>query len=115
MRHIKYILPAMMLAMSATAFVSCDDMLDMGNENVLYVDDNTLSSANDTVNTFVGILSQLQKIGVRTNLFGELRGDLVNVSNTADANLKEIADFNVSNDNPYNNPRDYYAVINNCN
>jgi len=115
MRHIKYILPAMLLAMGATAFVSCDDMLDMGNENVLYVDDNTLKSANDTVNTFVGILSQLQKIGVRTNLFGELRGDLVNVSNTADASLKEIADFNVSNDNPYNNPRDYYAVINNCN
>ena len=115
MRHIKYILPTMFLAMGATAFVSCDDMLDMGNDNVLYVDDNTLKSANDTVNTFVGILSQLQKIGVRTNLFGELRGDLVNVSKTADANLKEIAEFNVSEDNPYNSPRDYYAVINNCN
>ncbi len=115
MRHIKYILPAIFLTMVATAFISCDDMLDMGNENVLYEDDNTLSSANDTVNTFVGILSQLQKIGVRTNLFGELRGDLVTVSNTASSHLKEIADFNVSDDNPYNSPRDYYAVINNCN
>ena len=111
----KYILPTMLLAMGATAFVSCDDMLDMGNENVLYVDDNTLKSANDTVNTFVGILSQLQKIGVRTNLFGELRGDLVTVSKIANSNLKEIAEFNVSDDNPYNSPRDYYAVINNCN
>ena len=105
----------MLLAMGATAFVSCDDMLDMGNENVLYEKDNTLSSANDTVNTFVGILSQLQKVAVRTNLFGELRGDLVNVTQLANTSLKQISEFNVTDDNPYNNPRDYYAVINNCN
>ncbi len=115
MKHIKYILPAILLASGATAFVSCDDMLDMGNENILYVDDNTLTSANDTVNTYLGILLQLQKVGVRTNLFGELRGDLVDVNSNANSYLKEIADFNVSDENPYNNPRDYYAIINNCN
>lgn len=115
MKQLKYILPAMLLACSATAFVSCDDMLDLGNENILYTGDNKLQSANDTVNTFVGILAQLQKIGVRTNLFGELRGDLVNVASTANTSLKDIADFVVTDDNPYNNPRDYYAVINNCN
>lgn len=105
----------MLMACGATAFVSCDDMLDLGNENILYTSDHTLQSANDTVNTFVGILAQLQKVGVRTNLFGELRGDLVAVTSTANSNLKAIADFEVTDDNPYNNPRDYYAVINNCN
>ena len=32
-----------------------------------------------------------------------------------DANLQEIDNFDISNDNPYNNVQDYYSVINNCN
>lgn len=116
MKRLFYILPAFMLALAATMTVtSCDDMLDMGNDDVLYADRNHLTQANDTVNSFVGILAQLQNIAVRTNLYGELRGDLVTVASTANANLKDIADFSVSDDNTYNSPRDYYAIINNCN
>ena len=115
MKKMKYILPIFFIAIGATAFVSCSDMLDMGNDDVLYTDENTLKSANDTVNSFTGILYQLQKVAVRTNLFGELRGDLTQVYTTANANLKAIADFTMDSNNPYNNPRDYYAVINNCN
>ncbi len=99
----------------AVSLTSCDDMLNMGNDDVLYADKNHLTSANDTVNSYVGILVQLQKIAVRTNLFGELRGDLVDVNANANANLKAIANYTVDDDNIYNNPRDYYAVINNCN
>ncbi len=100
---------------AVASLTSCDDMLDMGNDDVLYADKNHLTEANDTVNSFVGILAQLQKIAVRTNLFGELRADLVTVEPTADADLKAISNFEVSDDNAYNRPRDYYAVINNCN
>ena len=115
MKTLKYFLPAIAFAIIAPAFVACDDMLDMGNDDVLYADHNHLSTANDTVNSFVGILAQLQKIAVRTNLFGELRGDLTKVNDNANANLKAIANFAVDDDNVYNNPRDYYAIINNCN
>ena len=113
----KYILLALGLVccVANVTFTSCDDMLDMGNDDMLYADENHLSQATDTVNSFVGILSQLQKIAVRTNLYGELRGDLSVVNSNANADLKEIAAFAVDNDNAYNNPRDYYAVINNCN
>ena len=110
-----YIILSLLGCFAITALTSCDDMLDMGNDDVMYGDENHLTEGNDTVNSFVGILAQLQKIAVRTNLFGELRGDLVGVSNTAHADLKEIASFTVSDDNQYNAPRDYYAVINNCN
>ncbi|MBP5769955.1 MAG: hypothetical protein J6W75_01140 [Bacteroidaceae bacterium] len=115
MKRIKYILPALTLALAGTAIMSCDDMLDMGNDDMLYADENHLTQGNDTVNSFVGILAQLQKIAVRTNLFGELRGDLTTVNLNANADLKAIANFEVTDDNAYNNPRDYYAVINNCN
>ncbi len=116
MKTLKYLIALGCVGCSLTATLSsCDDMLDMGNGDVIYADDNHLTQASDTVNSFVGILAQLQKIGVRTNLFGELRADLVTVSPTAKMSLKEIADFSVTDDNEYNSPRDYYAVINNCN
>ena len=118
MKHMKYLLalcPLWLLMAGGVLLASCDDMLDMGNDDVLYTNENTLNSANDTVNTYMGVLYQLQKIAVRTNLFGELRGDLTTVYQTADDDLKAISNFEVSNNNAYNNPRDYYAVINNCN
>lgn len=115
MKQIKYILPLALLSMMAFTITSCNDMLNMGNDDVLYADENHLTQGTDTVNSYVGILSQLQKIAVRTNLYGELRGDLVVVNDNANADLKDIASFTVSDDNAYNNPRDYYAVINNCN
>ena len=117
MKKLKYLFPALCCVcccLTAT-LTSCDDMLDMGNDDVLYADHNHLTTANDTVNSFVGILAQLQKVAVRTNLFGELRGDLTKVNESANANLKAIANFTVDDDNVYNNPRDYYAIINNCN
>ena len=119
MKKLRYLITLGCICCCATAtvttFTSCDDMLDMGNSDVLYADENHLTQASDTVNSFIGILAQLQKIGVRTNLFGELRADLVEVAPTAKMSLKEIADFAVTDDNEYNSPRDYYAIINNCN
>lgn len=99
---------------------SCSDMLDQGNEYVIYTDGRDLVNPADTVNNMVGILYQLQKIAVRTNLLGEVRADLVKVQPNATIDLKRLADFeaDVTGDddpNVYNVPRDYYAVINNCN
>ncbi|MCF0198841.1 MAG: RagB/SusD family nutrient uptake outer membrane protein, partial [Bacteroidaceae bacterium] len=94
---------------------SCDDMLDKGNDYVIYSDGRVLYNPADTATSVMGILNKLQAIAVRTNLFGELRGDLVVTRSNATIDLKDIAEFNVGDDNRYNNPRDYYAIINNCN
>lgn len=111
----KYIFPLLMALCCAALTTACSDMLDKGNENVLYGDKNHLVNASDTVNSYTGILYQLQKIAVRTNLLGELRGDMVNVRDNANANVKDLANFAWTDDNVYNDPRDYYAIINNCN
>ncbi len=94
---------------------SCDDMLDKGNDYVINADDKLLNNAADTATYVLGIINKLQAIAVRTNLFGEVRGDLVKVNSNATSDLKEIASYDISDDNMYNVPRDYYAVINNCN
>lgn len=93
---------------------SCSDMFN--ENNGFTIDPHTLTAA-DTVNYVVGILGKLQTVAVRTNLLGEVRGDLVKVKTNGLKDLKNIANFDFTDidENRYNNPADYYAMINNCN
>lgn len=94
---------------------SCGDMLDQESEHVIFTDKEHLNNSSDTLYSVIGIMNKLQAIADRTVLLGELRGDLVDINDYTSADLREIATFNVSDNNVYNSPRDYYAVINNCN
>ena len=96
-------------------FSACEDMLEPTSEYVLYDDGSHLTTPADTANSLVGLFYKLQAIGDRTNLLGEIRGDLVNLRSNASTDLQDLYNFNVGDDNKYNNPRDYYAIINNCN
>lgn len=117
MKAIKYLLAALI---AGTTAVSCDDMMDKGNDNLVYAQDFFPNNPSDTVTSVLGILNKLQAIAVRTNLLGEVRADLVSVNANATTDLKDLAALqaDVTGDddaNIYNVPRDYYAVINNCN
>ena len=94
---------------------SCSDFFETDSDHVIYADEDHLSNANDTIYSMIGILNKLQAIADRTILLGEARGDLVDVTDNTPADLRNVALFNIDDDNAYNNPRDYYAVINNCN
>jgi len=104
------------LFLSASTLTGCDDLLEVDSNRLVFVDDYDMTSANDTLYSMFGIFSQLQKLSDSYVLLGELRGDLMDVSENSGLYLKEINDFNISGKNPYtNNIKDYYAVINNCN
>lgn len=94
---------------------SCEDMLGTESSRIAFEDDNQLGSANDSIYSVMGILSQLQKVGERYVLLGELRGDLMTVSNEAPFSLKEINNFDITSENTYLDKRSYYEIINNCN
>ena len=94
---------------------SCEDMLNMDSSRVAFEDDNQLKSPNDSIYSVIGILSQLQKVGEPYVLLGELRGDLMTVSDNASFSLKEINNFDITSENTYLNKRNYYTIINNCN
>lgn len=96
-------------------FVSCSDMLKSDTESYLDIEDIGVYNANDSLYSAMGVVRQIQNLGERYVLLGELRGDLVEVPATADYNLQEISNFNMSSENSYNSRRDYYSVINNCN
>ena len=109
------LLGAAFFILHSSFFISCADFFDQESDHVIYADDEHLNSAIDTLYSMTGILSKLQAIADRTILLGEVRGDLVTLTSDADADLRDMALFNIGDDNKYNQPRDYYAVINNCN
>lgn len=69
----------------------------------------------DTVYQVMGIVKKMQKLVDRTILLGEVRADLVNVNESASLMLKQLAANATDESNIYNNPSDYYDVINSCN
>ncbi len=103
------------LLISISSFVSCN-LLDVDSNRLTFQEDYQMNSANDTLYSMFGVFSQLQKIADSYVILGELRADLLDVSENTDTYLKEINEFTPSASNPYtNNLKDYYAVINNCN
>lgn len=94
-----------------TATVSCEDMFTA--ENTLVT---TELAPKDTLYQVMGIIKRMQKLADRTVLLGEVRADLVDVDPLhASADIQELAKNDVSATNAYNQPSDYYAVINSCN
>ena len=96
-------------------FPACTDMMETDSTTAAFEEDNRLDSPNDSLYSVMGILSQVQRLGDRYVLLGELRGDLMEATADADVDMQEISNFNVSAGNEYASYRDYYNVINNCN
>ncbi len=94
---------------------SCEKFFEQESDHVMFVSDAKLDNATDTIYSVTGIMRKLQALADRTILLGEARGDLVDVTDATNADLRNVSLFDISDDNKYNNPRDYYAVINNCN
>ena len=97
------------------SLTSCQKFYDVESSHLIEADKNHLVDANDTIYSVTGILNKLQAIADRTILLGELRGDLVNINKHTSSDLRDIANFQIGEDNKYNVPSDYYAIINNCN
>lgn len=111
----KFILYFSILLISMVSITGCQNIFDLDSEQVLFADDNKLDTPNDTVYSVTGIINRMQRIADKTVLIGELRGDLVTLTNSASLELQALANFTADVKNAYNSPQDYYAVINNCN
>ena len=101
--------------MTAGVMSSCSDFFEQDSNRIIYADDSHLNNPSDTLYSMVGILTKLQALADRTILLGEMRGDPVAINEHTAADLRNLALVEIDADNMYNNPSDYYAVINNCN
>ncbi len=113
MKKLNQILPGLIfLTVIAT---SCDSMLDVQSERNMFPENHQIDSPNDSIYSMMGIFTQLQKLGDRYVVLGELRGDLMDITENAGLELQEINNLEIGVDNPYNKIEDYYSVINHCN
>lgn len=108
----KYIIPVLLAGALA---VSCQDMMEPDSTTYDFDEAGNLTNARDSLYSAMGIQSQIQKLGERYVLLGELRGDLVTLTSDAPFSMQEVSQFDVTADNEYLSARDYYSVINNCN
>lgn len=103
------------------ATTSCEDMFEAENNLVT-----TDLAPKDTIYQMMGIVQRMQKLAERTVLLGEVRADLLDVDPIhATAHLQGLYDNTPDKTQPYdpikkagniyNQPADYYAVINSCN
>lgn len=114
---LKTIFTISLAAFVAAGVTSCEDMLRVDSKTVMYDYQNTLDNPTDTVYTVLGIIKKMQTIADRTVILGEIRGDLVAISDHATEDLRSLYgyDFKSLKDNKYDQPVDYYSIINNCN
>ncbi|MDD3320086.1 MAG: RagB/SusD family nutrient uptake outer membrane protein [Paludibacter sp.] len=105
------------LFISSFTLVGCSDLLDVDSNRLVFPNEYNINASNDTLYSMFAIFSQVEKLADSYVLLGELRGDLMTVTDKSSKYLKEINNFEIpSNDNPFtNNIKDYYSVINNCN
>jgi hypothetical protein len=72
---------------------SCQDFFELESEQVLFVDDLKLNTVNDTVYSVIGIINRLQQVADKTVLLGEIRSDLISLTDKADLELQALATF----------------------
>jgi len=94
-------------------FVSCEDMLESDSERQLFEPD--INQKTDSIYYALGILQGMQQLADQYMFIGEMRGDLVDTTAYTDKNLRELAQFSLSETNKYDSAYVYYRVINNCN
>lgn len=94
--------------------LSCENMLDVRPDKTLEPDQ-FYRDRFDADAAVTGIYGKFLSLASDYVILNELRADLMDVTNNADRYLREINEHNVSEDNPYANPRRFYELILYCN
>ncbi|TDD95791.1 RagB/SusD family nutrient uptake outer membrane protein [Flavobacterium cellulosilyticum] len=93
---------------------SCQDYLDVQPQDKLS-GDQVYRNIYDADAAVVGIYGKFMGLAEKYVILNEMRADLMTTTRNSSPYLKEISEHNVSANNPYANPKDYYEVILNCN
>lgn len=98
----------------SSLFFSCSKILDKEPE-VTLVSTQVYRNVFDADAAIIGLYGKLMGLAKQYVVLNELRADLMDVTTNADVYLQEINTHSVSANNPYADPRPFYAVINDCN
>lgn len=94
---------------------SCEDFLETRTGSKTPLDGYTIDTQDEARYAMFGILQQLQCLADRFVVLGELRADLLMVTDNSSQDLRDIASGTVDSLNVWHWESDLYAVVNNCN
>lgn len=95
-------------------FTSCNDFFNPDQE-LDVTEDKLFDDWYEYRSVEMGLYSLQQELAEQILVLGELRGDLLTITDNADVDLVEIYNFNVSADNKYAKPTNFYKLIGACN
>jgi len=95
-------------------FSSCEKFLNPEQE-LNIVEDQLYNDWYEYRSIEMGMYGLQQELVEQLVVLGELRGDLLTVTENADADLIEIYNFNISENNKYASPTNFFKLINACN
>lgn len=93
---------------------SCEDFFDPDLGIVLDEKD-IFKEFNDYRTAGLGLYGIQQELAEQIYILGEVRGDLLEITKYADRDLSEVNSFNISPENKYASPENFYKLIVNCN
>jgi hypothetical protein len=93
---------------------SCEEYLDVEPQDKV-AEEQMYRNVYDADAAVIGIYGKFMGLAKKYVILNEMRADLMTTTNNSDPYLKELSEQNVSAENPYVNPKDFYLVIQNCN
>ncbi|MEI6949729.1 RagB/SusD family nutrient uptake outer membrane protein [Paraflavisolibacter sp. H34] len=113
-KKIKRAMPAAVVVAACLALGSCKKQFQLEPETELNTTQ-VYRNVYDADAAVIGVYGKLLGIARQYVILNELRGDLMQVTQNADAALRDISTHKVKPGNPYADPRPFYALINDCN
>lgn len=110
-KSILSILSVMVLLLSLG---SCQDYLDVQPEDKL-TGEQVYRDVFDADAAVIGIYGKFMALAEKHVLLNEMRADLMTTTRNSTPYLKELSEHNVTAENPYISPKQFYEVIQNCN
>ena len=97
-KYLRYILP---VCLAGSLCASCTDFFETDSDGVLKTEGQRYQDETTARAGLFGLLQGLQRIGDNYVIMGELRGDLMDVTENSSQELRDISRFEVDAENSY--------------
>jgi hypothetical protein len=104
-----------LLFISSLVFSSCENLFNVDPEEVLLEEDYLGVDQIEARSALFGVLGQMQDVSKQYLVLGELRADLMDVTEESVDELRQINEHNVADGNSLTDPTELFSIINNCN
>jgi len=102
------------ILMTAVIFSSCQEFIEPDQE-LIKEESDMYKNWEEFRSAEMGMYALQQNLVEQLVVLGELRGDLLTITDNATPDLAEVHNFNISRDNVYASPVNFYKLIAACN